>query len=170
MSLLTLGQQLGGKWISAQAGELQTQRGEKRRIVDEVALPQAARLLTEAVSPLQSCIFNPLRSIFEVAGVNVESGADSDHDFDGEALEIRRHELFLLRRAESHPNNIGMCGFDLLFERELLGGIKRSEGRSEGPYDSETRNFATQGRGEFIDYARHSLQGHRLRWSVPAPQ
>jgi hypothetical protein len=42
------------------------------------------------VGPLQSGIFDPLRSIFDVAGMNVEGRANSDHDLAGKLAEGSR--------------------------------------------------------------------------------
>ena len=106
--------------MAAQSCELKADGNQESGVIDQVALPQTPWLLAEPVGPLESPIFDPLRGVFHVAGVNVKSCADADHHFAGKAPEVIGHKPFLLWRAESYPNDIRPRGFQLLFEVKLL--------------------------------------------------
>jgi len=50
-----------GGWlgVSAQTGELEQDVPEEGRVVAEVAAPEAARILEEAMQPLEAGLFDP---------------------------------------------------------------------------------------------------------------
>ena len=106
--------------MAAQSGELKADGNQKSGVIYQVALPQTTRLLAEPVGPLESRIFYPPRGVFHVSGVHIKSCAHSDHYLAGKPLEVFGHKPFLLRRAESYPNDIWLRGFQLLFEVTLL--------------------------------------------------
>lgn len=50
--------------MAAQPNDLQADGGHESRVIDEISFPQTPRLLAQPVSPLESRIFDPLRSVF----------------------------------------------------------------------------------------------------------
>jgi hypothetical protein len=85
--------------MATKSCELKADGNQESRVVHQVAFRQAPRLLAEPVGPLESRIFDPLRGVFQVAGVNVESGAHSYHYFAAKPVEVIGHKPFLLWRA-----------------------------------------------------------------------
>lgn len=106
--------------MAAQSRELKADGNQESGVIDQVAFPQAPRLLAEPVGPLESRIFDPIWGVFHVAGVNVKSCAHSDHYFAVKPPEILGHKPFLLWRAESYPNDVRSRGFQLPFKAKLL--------------------------------------------------
>src|ERR1700677_3871146 len=110
---LAIGRQSGGwrgrwKGTATKPSELKADGNEKSGIIHQVAFPQAPRLLAEAVGPLESRVFDPLRGVFHVPGVNVKSCTHPDHYFARKPAAVVGHKPFLLCRGvalyASNPN------------------------------------------------------------------
>src|SRR3984957_7647019 len=133
-----------GQSILGDATELHRDSEQKSRIVYQVSLPQTPGLLEEPVGPLQSRTFDPLRSIFHVACMDVESRTHSNHDLAGQAAKVSGHKLFLFRRAEPPPDAVGLRRFHLPLKRSLLGRIKRPKRWGKGSRDCNARKPVLQ--------------------------
>src|SRR3984885_5928890 len=72
-----------GQSILGDATQLHRDSEHKSGIVYQVSLPQTPGLLAEPVGPLQSGTFDPLRSVFHMAGMYIERRTHPDHDLAG---------------------------------------------------------------------------------------
>ena len=79
---------------------------EVRKIVHEVAVEEALRLLREAVEPLEARALNPARRALQHAGRHLEGTADADRDGHAEGVLVGGDPLLLLRRAERDEQNV----------------------------------------------------------------
>ena len=105
---------------AAAARALRDEARDEARVVAQVAPPQPARLLREAVGPLQADGLHPGRRLGHEAGVEVERGADADEDRRVEAVAHRGHPLLLLGHADADPDDVGAGAVDLVGDRVLL--------------------------------------------------
>lgn len=102
----------GGERVGAQACELQGHVREERRIVAQVAKPEASWILEKAVEPLQAGVLDPGRTVAQAAGVKVEGGADAEHDPGLELGKHVAHEPVLFGRADADPDHVGPGAID----------------------------------------------------------
>ena len=116
----------------------------------EVASPEAFGFLKEAVEPFEAVVLQPSGGLLHAACVEVEGGADADHEGGLEPGEVFGHEAFLLGGAEADPEDVG-AGFGDLF-LELLGffGGEGAEGGAVGAGDLEAGVAGGEGVAEFF--------------------
>ena len=115
--------------ITPQSEKLKEQAPDEKRVILEIAFPQPARFLDQAIEPFKSAPLNPARGLPDFAADQIEGSADSDHDGDIEAGEGRRHEAFLLGRAEADPDDVGARGFHPGLQFREFGWRQWAEGR-----------------------------------------
>src|ERR1700726_1626991 len=66
-------------WGKALPQQLSEDIENKLRIINEITPPEPARLLQEAMDPLQTCSFHPLGRVFRHPRVDIERGAHAQH-------------------------------------------------------------------------------------------
>ena len=94
------------------AGELQRNVEEEWRDIAQVASPKMLRVLKETVKPLKTGTLDPIRAIGYAARMEVKCRAYSEHQCSVQQREIAIHKLFLLRRTDANPNDIGVHTID----------------------------------------------------------
>src|SRR6266852_3530062 len=84
------------------------QRGFRHelRVVDEVSPPQAGWLLVQPMKPLKPSILHPVRCIPDLSNVKVECSTHPHHQLGVHFLNVLCHESFLLRRAQTYPEDV----------------------------------------------------------------
>jgi hypothetical protein len=119
------------KRITTQPGELQTQSAQEGRIIHKVASPQAPWFLAKSMSPLQTGILDPRRSISHAANVIVKC-ADFRRKRSGEIgfgvpAQGRTHLPYVSVLKAADPN----CGYAISEVRnarlKLLPNSDRAE-------------------------------------------
>src|SRR4051794_5131063 len=123
------------------------------RVEPEVARQQAARLLRDAVDPLEAALLHPSRRLRDAPRVEVEGRPDSAHDGHVERRAHARHPLLLLGHADAHPEHVGLGSVDLLDHGGLLLARERAEGRRVAADDLDARVLAAQAEGELSERA-----------------
>ena len=121
--------------IAAQAGELKEDTPDEERVVLEIALPEPARLLDQAIEPFEAAALNPAWRLADIAADQVEGRANADHDGDIKDGQGRGHEVFLLGCAQADPDDVGLRGGDLGLKGLELGRCEGAEGRRMGADD-----------------------------------
>src|SRR3954469_11542023 len=119
----------------ALAQQLAGEAGQELRVEVEVARQQPARLLGDAVGPLEAALLHPARRLGDAAGVEVERGAYAAHHRHLEPLAHPRHPLLLLGHADADPQHVGPVAVDLLDDRVLLLLAQRAEGGRVAAHD-----------------------------------
>src|SRR4051795_3585810 len=109
--------------------ELTREAAQEGGVVVEVARQQAARLLRDAVGPLEAAILHPRRSLRDTPGVEVERGAHGAHHRHLEPVAHARHPLLLARHAGPHPQHVRPVGVDALHDLLLLVRLEVAERR-----------------------------------------
>ena len=123
---------------------------EEAGVVGEVPFPEASGFAGEPVEPFETAALDPARGLADAAGVEVESSTDTEKDGGGKAGPVGGHESFLLRRAESDPEEIRSAGGHLIDECGVLGGGQGAEGRREGADDADTRETLLEAGLQFL--------------------
>lgn len=79
---------------------------DKSRIAPQIPWAQSLGFMQEPVRPLEAGTLHPHWGIFSATRVNVECGADTNHQGYVESRCVRCHEALLLRRTQSHPEDV----------------------------------------------------------------
>src|SRR5258708_31019049 len=79
---------------------------EKSHVLNEVALPHAARLLQKAPEPLEPDLLHPSRRAPSGASYHVKGTPDAHHERDIQALQVALDEVFFLRRANPDKQDV----------------------------------------------------------------
>src|SRR5216684_1596032 len=88
--------------------------------------------------------------------MNVKGGADSYHQRGSKAVNVLRHELLLLWRAQTNPNDVGCKFRDRIFQLGLLVRQQRSKWGCERSDNRNPRKLPSKSILEFICDARFS--------------
>ena len=100
---------------------------DEKRVVLKVALPEAAGFGTKAEEPFEAGALHPARGLLDAPGVEIEGGADADHQGGIQLGKKFGHEAFLLGCAEANPEDVGGGGGNLALEVGALGGVEGTE-------------------------------------------
>lgn len=122
-------------WVTAKAGALHEEAGDEERIVPEIPFPEAARLLHQPIQPFEADSLQKPGCLGNGAGVEIEGGADAEHERGVEFREITGHEALLFGCAEAHPEAIRPGGGNHGGEFRVLRCIERPEGGRVGADD-----------------------------------
>src|SRR5947209_8359897 len=125
----------------ALGGQLRGEGGDELRVVAEVAPPEAAWLLSQAIGPFESRLLDPARGLRNQSGVKIERRADPDEHRRAQLRPHAGHPLLLLGHAYSRPHDISPRVVDLLDHGGLLfrgeGTVRRGV-TADDPHAGET--------------------------------
>ena len=95
--------------IATQAGELQGDVPQERRVVVEIAAPEPAWVLEKAMQPMQAGALDPRCAVADSAGVEIKGSPNAEHEARIELWQVTGHEELLLGTAEADPENVGFA-------------------------------------------------------------
>src|SRR5512147_928900 len=96
------------------------------------------------MSPLHTSVLYPVGRISHKACMQVERRTYTHHQLGIEAVEVIRHEPFLLGSAQSYPENIGFYCAYLFAQLTVLIEVQWMEGWSVGPHNLDPRKSRFQ--------------------------
>src|SRR4051794_28312752 len=123
------------------------------RVVVEVARQEPARLLGDAVGPLEPSLLHPVGRLRNPSRVEIEGSADAAHHRHLEAFAHPGHPLLLLRHPDADPEHVRPGLVDLLDDRVLLLAREFAERRGVAAHHVDARMLAAHGEGELYQRA-----------------
>ena len=103
------------------------------------------------MQPLQACTLDPVGSIFDAAGMEVECGAYAEHQSGLNQRQQAHHESLLLGSADAYPEDLGV---QYLYSRRnglFFFESEIAEGWSVGSNNASPRETLREAGAEFLD-------------------
>src|SRR6516164_2007891 len=127
---------------------------DEHRVIEEVTLPKAFRLLRQAEQPLHTVALHPQRRLPNSPGKYVKCRPNPDHHCGRKFLKIGRHKSFLLGRTKSYPADVRLRFSKATDQLGLFIEIQRTKGRRVRPANQDTWKSRRERSSQFISHSR----------------